>query len=1414
MAIGFNIPRIFPSQSSGERRPLLPAPVQHAHARSTGFATHGEAGPSDTGASSGPVQRRQPSSAPPQTLDTLMHEYGTPQFKPSQLGLMARRAGASATRVLATAGFGLGKAVATAYITGKVLPLITGTSQSAHMLASAAADSLCASASGAARRLAARRHMQKEHDLEAATAPPPPPDASTAVGYVLATQLSSTVGGMIDGLADALKDASMQYKDCYTHVYDRLRAQSRAFEAAHPEHKASFEKLDEEIRAQLATMKEPTARELKDLRNLLEARELLARIPYDTVNVSHWERGGDIRKRQESADTVERIVSEAPKNAQDGVRAFMQDMVLGTLPIDLEGRSTSVICLAGAPGTGKSHAATQIFEQLGKKPVRCTMEDLIEISTGRRKDGSPRVTPGSTPAECLGPFYEWIRSGDLSCPIIIDEVDFVGPQGSNHVDDFKRILDPEHHELKIDYPAVPGVSFRLNLKRMAICFTTNQFTTEDAITRRVPHVSYDTASEIVRRVVADKAFDTQVKNLEKFDLSDAQRQAVAENVRGLMEYIIRNNIENDPGVANLKPVIAEVFIFEAKKFLEKPGGGGKGKQAAIEQAPPRWADVPEDDIPEATRKFIDSAFKKRRDNPGDERLVETLLLESEESGEHYSLKDLTGIVESRGKDLGKRERAQVVFKVLCHQSRGYEASLRERYERVLAQYDGNTEARAVVEARMPIESIQNLDAHIARKMQHLDSDNVNAHDTVMKALNVREMLCRVPFATTNISHRERGGDAAQRARMDKIQARILRSQEEKIREPIKSFLNSMRDATLAFDQPGQQRPAIILAGQPGVGKAALARRMFDDFGKPYISMTLDRLLKLTDTAQGSSYAVVNSAEELLGELMFFIESGDAGCGILVDKADFGDASKKKSSLQRLFDPEVTKLIVPFPDVKGVNFVFDISRSPLCITTDKPVTDSDLLMLVSQVEIESTPENVRRQVAAKIFDDQARLLGNYDLSDEDREQITTEVAGQMEYAIRKNLSGSAGPAVLQAVIPALFARAREKRIQTDDDNASVSSVEEVQRFPADESMSSEDRGFIDNFFDSRQKLASAGAGSKRGGGYDPYGVSFDMSYGDIGMSGAIAAPAAPAAPATVEAEPETGPTLEEGQTLLTGHFRSPLSAFGLAAVTGDATAIKEILRKNPDFQPNEIILNGNTALLLAASKGHREVVEALMNDRRTEWGANPLGETPLHAAAAGGHTEIVRFFLGRTGYDVNAEMEGGLTALSTAAWHGRAETVAALMAADDIAWSADEKGNTPLHIAAGRGDTEIVKIFVDLAGRKSIDMNARNADGHTPLGSAVAARRAEVVAILAAIPGVDVNAADRSGNTPLHLAAQRGSAKIVDTLLRRPDLKRDATNNANETPLRLAELKFAGRIMIKLNEAEKEAQKAAKTAGAS
>jgi len=113
---------------------------------------------------------------------------------------------------------------------------------------------------------------------------------------------------------------------------------------------------------------------------------------------------------------------------------------------------------------------------------------------------------------------------------------------------------------------------------------------------------------------------------------------------------------------------------------------------------------------------------------------------------------------------------------------------------------------------------------------------------------------------------------------------------------------------------------------------------------------------------------------------------------------------------------------------------------------------------------------------------------------------------------------------------------------------------------------------------------------------------------------------------------------------------------------------------------------------------------------------------------------------------------------------------------------DERGSTPLHLAADAGSTEALILLIE----RGAGLEARDADGDTPLHWAAYAGRADVVAVLIE-SGAEIDAADTQRKTPLHYAAMRGHLEVAEALLN-AGAEVSAAAVRDETPLHVAALR--------------------------
>lgn len=141
---------------------------------------------------------------------------------------------------------------------------------------------------------------------------------------------------------------------------------------------------------------------------------------------------------------------------------------------------------------------------------------------------------------------------------------------------------------------------------------------------------------------------------------------------------------------------------------------------------------------------------------------------------------------------------------------------------------------------------------------------------------------------------------------------------------------------------------------------------------------------------------------------------------------------------------------------------------------------------------------------------------------------------------------------------------------------------------------------------------------------------------------------------------------------------------LAAGNGDYATLTLLIKNGANVRT--INRYGDSALMLSALRGHLTCVVAL-SDAGSEM--DPAGWTPLIYASFEGHSEVVRFLLGKT-VQVNAQAENGMTALMAASRNGHLEIVRTLLDHGADSLISTSTGVTASILAARSGHTAITE----------------------------------------------------------------------------------------------------------------------------
>ncbi|RXM29339.1 Ankyrin-1 [Acipenser ruthenus] len=242
-----------------------------------------------------------------------------------------------------------------------------------------------------------------------------------------------------------------------------------------------------------------------------------------------------------------------------------------------------------------------------------------------------------------------------------------------------------------------------------------------------------------------------------------------------------------------------------------------------------------------------------------------------------------------------------------------------------------------------------------------------------------------------------------------------------------------------------------------------------------------------------------------------------------------------------------------------------------------------------------------------------------------------------------------------------------------------------------------------------------------------------------------------------------------------------------ARVGNTDVLLEILKNFNTNQLQQAInkhaKNGWSSLLLAAERGHTEMVRILLQNHARVDVFDEHGKAALHLAAGNGHEEIADILLSHKAF-VNAKTKLGLTPLHLGAQNGYCRLVKLLvethMASID-ALSLTKR--TPLHLAALHGQLDVCCSLLNMKA----DVNATDIHGQTPLHLAAENDHSEVVKLFLKHRPELATSANVEGATCAHIAASKGSVAVIKELLKFSKVGvTSARNQTNDSsPLLLA-----------------------------
>lgn len=147
---------------------------------------------------------------------------------------------------------------------------------------------------------------------------------------------------------------------------------------------------------------------------------------------------------------------------------------------------------------------------------------------------------------------------------------------------------------------------------------------------------------------------------------------------------------------------------------------------------------------------------------------------------------------------------------------------------------------------------------------------------------------------------------------------------------------------------------------------------------------------------------------------------------------------------------------------------------------------------------------------------------------------------------------------------------------------------------------------------------------------------------------------------------------------------------------DITRVKTLIQQG--INVNELDANQDAPLVMAAYKGHSEIVQLLLEAGADVTAVDPgMKATALHAAAYAGRTEAAKLLIQ---YHIDIDKQGpynGYTALHDAIWQGNDAIAQLLIEAGANLTLKSQAGETPLAFAKAKHRQAIVNLIEQKLG---------------------------------------------------------------------------------------------------------------------
>jgi ankyrin repeat protein len=238
------------------------------------------------------------------------------------------------------------------------------------------------------------------------------------------------------------------------------------------------------------------------------------------------------------------------------------------------------------------------------------------------------------------------------------------------------------------------------------------------------------------------------------------------------------------------------------------------------------------------------------------------------------------------------------------------------------------------------------------------------------------------------------------------------------------------------------------------------------------------------------------------------------------------------------------------------------------------------------------------------------------------------------------------------------------------------------------------------------------------------------------------------------------------------FGNKAQSIHQAAMWGDVSQVIAFVGSGVDINAKNKY--NDTAIYIATSHNHKEVVEWLIKNKADVNVVNDQGLTPINKASRYAYEEIINMLI-KAGANLRYKDAHGMTPLHSAAEFGRLETVKLLIKSGSKLDTVNGRGQTLIHAATSSGNLELVKFFLAL----EFDVNSLDLEHRTPLFYSFLGDVNVTKELLD--HGANPNLLDELERPFIHFAVERGNEELI-SLLNNYNIDLELKNKEGETAI--------------------------------